>query len=139
MTQTPLHELLQEATFQDQIMLEQGSWLGIKRRSWESGKQDPRLQGFAIFVEHATDPDPIQGTLEPHQLQEGRSPTLLSLHAQPHLGCSKTGLLMISLTGEMPPGTSTVCRGVIESFAVATWLEMLHRFLQNVGRVPIQP
>ena len=64
--------------------------------------------------------------MNPHQLQEGRSPMLLSLHAQSHLGlvkdlakgaihieghqlpifrCSKTGLLMISLTGGLIDAT----------------------------------
>ena len=63
MTQTPLHELLQEATFQDQIMLEQGSWLGIKRRSWESGKQDPRLQGFVRKTTRIQSEEPLNRTI----------------------------------------------------------------------------
>ena len=86
---------------------------------------------------------------------------LLSLHAQSHLGlvkdlakgaihiegrrlpifrCSKTGLLMISLTGGLIDATrnfQSLPRSVIESFAVATWLEMLHQFPQTEGRVTI--
>ena len=84
---------------------------------------------------------------------------LLSLHAQSHLGlvkdlakgtihiegrqlpifrCCKTGLLMISLTGGLIDATRNFQSVPIESFAVATWLEMLHRFPQTEGRVTTQ-
>ena len=110
------------------------------------GSQGDKTQGCRVLpfsLNTQDDQNLIRGILESHQLQEGRSPMLLSLHAQSHLGlvkdlakgtihiegrqlpifrCSKTGLSMISLTG----GLIDAARSVIESSAVATWLETLH-------------
>ena len=129
------------------------------------GSQGNKTQGCRVLpissLNMQDDQNPIRGILESHQLQEGRSPMLLSLHAQSHLGlvkdlakgaihiegrrlpifrCSKTGLLMISLTGGLIDATrnfQSLPRSVIESFAVATWLEMLHQPPQTEGRVSI--
>ena len=93
------------------------------------GSQGNKTQGCRVLpfsLNMQDDQNPIRGILEPHQLQEGRSPMLLSLHAQSHLGlvkdlakgtihiegrqlpifrCCKTGLLMISLTGGLIDAT----------------------------------
>ena len=93
------------------------------------GSQGDKTQGCRVLpfsLNTQDDQNLIRGILESHQLQEGRSPMLLSLHAQSHLGlvkdlakgtihiegrqlpifrCSKTGLLMISLTGGLIDAT----------------------------------
>ena len=71
------------------------------------------------FSLHFDEGDPVHGVLESHQLSKGRSPLLLSLHAQAHLGlvkdlkngiisingkrlkvfrCIHTGLMMLAIT-----------------------------------------
>ena len=111
------------------------------------GSQGNKTQGCRVLpfsLNMQDNQDPVRGILESHQLQEaeGRSPMLLSLHAQSHLGLVKDlakGTIHIEgrQLRSMPPGISIVRRSVIESFAVATWLEMLHRFPQTVGWVTI--
>ena len=89
-----------------------GLWTG--RTSTEGSRTLPFSMSF--MDSHCT---PVHGALETHQLSTGKSPLLLPLHAQAHLGlvkdlkkgtvsiddnqlpvfrCSRTGLMMLAIT-----------------------------------------